>query len=380
MTRIASPLRTVDDLLAAGLVSRDGAADAGRAGVIDAGRVGVIDAGRVGVIDAGRVGARYAIAITPAMVDLIDRADVADPIARQFVPDIRELDTHPAERADPIGDHLKSPAPGIVHRYADRVLLKIASVCPVYCRFCFRREMVGPQLGEALSADDLEAALAYIRATPTIWEVILTGGDPFILSPRRIADVTTALGQIPHVKILRWHTRVPVVDPDRVTGDLVSALKASNKTVFVGLHTNHARELTSEARMSIAKLVDAGIPVVSQTVLLKGINDSANELEALMRALVEARVKPYYLHHGDLAPGTAHFRTTIAEGQALVDELRRRLSGIAMPAYVLDIPGAFGKIPVQAAKILQVSGQVLVTDPDGGKHIYEDACAAPDVP
>ena len=176
--------------------------------------------------------------------------------------------------------------------------------------------MVGPENGEALSADDLAAALDYIRATPAIWEVILTGGDPFVLSPRRIRDVTEALSAIPHVKVLRWHTRVPVVDPERVTEALIAALRATTKTVFVGLHTNHPRELTCEARAAIARIVDAGIPVVSQTVLLRGVNDDADTLEALMRTLVEVRVKPYYLHHGDLAPGTAHFRTTIAEGRA----------------------------------------------------------------
>jgi lysine 2,3-aminomutase len=327
-----------------------------------------------------RVTERYAVAITPAMVDLIDRTDRNDPIARQFVPDIRELDTHPAELTDPIGDHVKSPVAGLVHRYPDRVLLKIAHVCPVYCRFCFRREMVGPQLGEALSADEVEAALDYIRATPKIWEVILTGGDPFVLSPRRIRDITEALGQIPHVKILRWHTRVPVVDPSRVTDDLVAALKASSKTVFVGLHTNHAREMTPDARAAIAKLVDAGIPVVSQTVLLKGVNDNADTLEALMRALIEARVKPYYLHHGDLAPGTAHFRTTIADGQALMEELHRRLSGLALPTYVLDIPGAFGKMPINRETLSKDGAGYLIRDPSGAMHAYEDACTAPDVP
>ena len=327
-----------------------------------------------------RVAERYAVAITPAMADLIDRNDASDPIAKQFVPSIRELETHPAEQADPIGDHTKSPVAGLVHRYPDRVLLKIAHVCPVYCRFCFRREMVGPQLGEALSPDEIEAALAYIRATPEIWEVILTGGDPLVLSPRRIRGITEALGQIPHVKILRWHTRVPVVDPSRVSDDLVSALKASSKTVFVGLHTNHARELTSDARAAIAKLIDAGIPVVSQTVLLKGVNDSADVLEALMRALIEARVKPYYLHHGDLAPGTAHFRTTLAEGQALMEELRRRLSGLALPTYVLDIPGAFGKMPINSATLLQDGAGYLIRDPSGATHTYEDACTAADVP
>jgi lysine 2,3-aminomutase len=360
MSPVATSLRSAEDLLAAGLADGDHA--------------------RISFDDAARVGARYAIAITPAMAHLIDPHDSADPIARQFVPDIRELDTHPAELADPIGDHLKSPAPGIVHRYADRVLLKIASVCPVYCRFCFRREMVGPQLGQALSAQDLDAALAYIRAMPTIWEVILTGGDPFVLSPRRIAEVTAALGQISHVKVLRWHTRVPVVDPGRVTDELIAALKVSNKTVFVGLHTNHVRELTADARAAISKIVDAGIPMLSQTVLLKGINDTVEALEALMRGLVEARVKPYYLHHGDLAPGTAHFRPTIAEGQALVAELRRRVSGIAMPSYVLDTPGAFGKVRIEASKITRNGGRYLVDDPDCRQHVYEDACAAPDTP
>jgi lysine 2,3-aminomutase len=326
-----------------------------------------------------KVEERYAVAVTPAIAALIDRKDPDDPIRRQFVPDARELQTLPEEASDPIGDGVKSPVPGIVHRYADRVLLKIASVCPVYCRFCFRREMVGPQNGEALSADDLAAALAYIRATPGIWEVILTGGDPFVLSPRRIRDVTEALGAIDHVKILRWHTRVPVVDPGRVTDDLVAALKASGKTVFVGLHANHARELTEAARGAIARLVDAGIPVVSQTVLLRGVNDDADTLEALMRALVEARVKPYYLHHGDLAPGTSHFRTTIAEGKALMRTLRQRLSGLALPTYVLDVPGAHGKVPLESFATA-IGGVHYVSDPSGGIHFYQDACAAPDVP
>ena len=327
-----------------------------------------------------RVGARYAIAITPQMAGLIDRDDPNDPIAAQFVPNIRELDSHPAERGDPIGDHTKSPTSGLVHRYPDRVLLKIAHVCPVYCRFCFRREMVGPDKGETLSAEDLAAALHYIACDPRIWEVILTGGDPFVLSPRRIRDVTEALGNIAHVKILRWHTRVPVVDPDRVTDELIAALKASRKTVFVGLHVNHARELNPAALKAIAKLADAGVPLVSQTVLLKGVNDTADALEDLMRALVQARVKPYYLHHGDLAPGTAHFRTTIAHGQALMSELRQRLSGLALPTYVLDIPGAFGKIPINGETVLKDGARYLVRDVHGHVHGYEDACSASDVP
>jgi lysine 2,3-aminomutase len=240
--------------------------------------------------------------------------------------------------------------------------------------------MIGPDNGEALSAGELDAALDYIRGETAIWEVILTGGDPFILSPRRVREVTEKLGAIPHVKVLRWHTRVPVVDPSRVTDEFVAALKASTRAVFVGLHTNHRRELTAAAHAAIARLVDAGIPVLSQTVLLRGVNDNADTLEELMRELVGARVKPYYLHHGDLAPGTAHFRTTIADGQALMAELRRRLSGIALPTYVLDLPGAFGKVPIERRSRPLPTGANLFEDRNGMLHRYEDACAAPDVP
>ncbi len=322
---------------------------------------------------AERVGARYAIAITPAMAELIDTRESADPIARQFVPDARELVVAPEERADPIGDHAKSPVRGIVHRYRDRVLLKIVGVCPVYCRFCFRREMVGPAAEANLTAEETAAALAYIRAHPEIWEVILTGGDPLILNARRIADLTAALGAIPHVKIVRWHTRVPVVAPERVTAEVAAALRSSEKTVYVALHANHPRELTAAARTAIARLVDAGIPMVSQSVLLRGVNDDVETLEALMRAFVEARVKPYYLHHGDLAPGTAHLRTTLAEGEALMRALRPRLSGLAMPLYVLDIPGGHGKVPV-GPRYLEGDH---VTDPNGGVHRVDGTCAFP---
>lgn len=356
MTVLRHSLRTAEDIADAGLV----APEQGEA--------------------IARVAQRYAVAITPAMAELIDRDDPADPIARQFIPDPRELIAHPAELADPIGDHSKSPVKGIVHRYRDRVLLKIVGVCPVYCRFCFRREMVGPQSGANLTNDEIDAALAYIRAHPKLWEVILTGGDPMMLSPRRAGEITQALSEISHVKVLRWHTRVPVVAPERITDDLVAAIASKSKTVFVALHSNHPRELTAAARTAIARLVDAGIPVVSQTVLLKGINDDADTLEALMRGLVEARVKPYYLHHGDLAPGTSHFRTTIAKGRELMAELRRRLSGIALPSYVLDIPGAHGKVGLDASHLTRSTndGIYTVTDPDGVSHIYEDSCAPPD--
>ena len=318
-----------------------------------------------------RVAERYAVAVTPAMAELVNPADPADPIALQFVPDAAELRTSPVERADPIGDGARSPLPGVVHRYPDRVLLKPIHICPVYCRFCFRREVVGPDGLGTLSPDELAAALAYVAHNPAIWEVIVTGGDPLILSPRRLRAITNALADIPHVKVVRWHTRVPVVDPDRTTADLVAALKADGKAAFLVLHTNHPRELTPEARAACARFVDAGIPTLSQSVLLRGVNDDQETLEKLLRALVETRIKPYYLHHGDLAPGTAHLRTGIGEGQALLRALRGRVSGLCQPAYMLDIPGGHGKVPIGPVYLTAgSSGTGEVEDPDGKRHAY----------
>jgi lysine 2,3-aminomutase len=312
-----------------------------------------------------RVAARYAVAITPDIADLIDRADPHDPIARQFVPDIAELTTTPDERADPIGDGAHSPVEGIVHRYPDRVLLKLVNVCAVYCRFCFRREMVGPGK-QMLSPDKIDAALAYVRSRPEIWEVILTGGDPLVLSARRLGEIIRRIAAIEHVKIVRFHTRLPVVAPDKITSSLIRAMKAPGKTTYVALHANHPRELTPAARAACARIIDAGIPMVSQSVLLRGVNDNVETLSALMRAFVECRIKPYYLHHGDLAPGTSHFRTSIEEGQALMRALRGRVSGLAQPSYVLDIPGGYGKVPVGPTYV----GDDVVEDINGVKRDY----------
>ncbi len=296
--------------------------------------------------DLDKVAARYAVAVTPDIADLIDPNDPNDPIARQFIPSADELVVQPPERADPIGDDAHSPVAGIVHRYPDRVLFKLVHVCAVYCRFCFRREMVGPGKENALSDSAYRAALDYIRARTEIWEVILTGGDPLMLSPRRLSEIMRDLAGIDHVRIVRIHTRVPVADPARIGEEMVAALKVKGTTVWVALHANHARELSASARAACARLIDAGIPMVSQSVLLRGVNDNIGALEGLMRAFVECRIKPYYLHHGDLAPGTAHLRTSLAEGQELMRALRGRVSGLCQPEYVLDIPGGCGKSPV----------------------------------
>jgi lysine 2,3-aminomutase len=293
-----------------------------------------------------QVAARYAVAVTPDIAALIDPGDPDDPIARQFIPSAEELVVGPGESADPIGDHAHSPVAGIVHRYPDRVLFKLVHVCAVYCRFCFRREMVGPGKATALSHPDYQAALDYIRANSEIWEVILTGGDPLMLSPRRLAEIMADLAAIDHVRIIRIHTRVPVADPARISGEMITALKVKGATTWVALHANHARELTDKARAACAGIIDAGIPMVSQSVLLRSVNDNAVALEALMRAFVECRIKPYYLHHGDLAPGTAHLRTTLEHGQELMRALRGRVSGLCQPEYVLDIPDGHGKAPV----------------------------------
>jgi lysine 2,3-aminomutase len=340
-------LRTADEIIAAGL------APEARRGELDA------------------VAARYAVAIPDAMLRLIDPTDPNDPIARQFIPDGRELVTTPEERADPIGDLSHSPVEGIVHRYPDRVLLKAVHVCPVYCRFCFRREMVGPQGLGTLSAEALDQAIGYIAAHTEIWEVLLTGGDPLILSPRRLGEMMARLADIPHVKVVRFHTRVPVVEPERIDAALIAALKASGKTTYLAVHANHPRELTAEARAACARMVDAGVALISQTVLLKGVNDDADVLAELMQAFVELRIRPYYLHHPDLAPGTSHFRVSIAEGQALVAGLRGRISGLAQPTYILDIPGGHGKAVIEAASITATGdGCYSVRDFRGNEHRY----------
>ena len=344
---IVRPIKSVDDLSNAGLIA---------------------EGDRLALEE---VAARYAIALTPSVAALIDRDDPADPIARQFVPVGDELRILPEERADPIGDIAHSPVEGIVHRYPDRVLLKAVHVCPVYCRFCFRREMVGPQGLGTLEPEAMKAAFDYIRQHDEIWEVILTGGDPLILSPRRLEEIMRELATIDHVKIVRFHTRVPVVEPRKIDAALIAALKASGKTVYVALHANHPREFTDEARAACARLVDAGIVMISQSVLLKGVNDDPAVLADLMKRFVENRIKPYYLHHPDLAPGTSHFRLSIEEGQKIVAALRGRISGLCQPAYILDIPGGHGKTVISESGLRKTAdGCFSVSDYRGDEHVY----------
>jgi lysine 2,3-aminomutase len=337
--------------------------------VADLAKAGLVAANAVDALEA--VAARYAIAVTPAVAALIDPADPLDPIGLQYLPSPEELVSAPGEQADPIGDKIHAPVKGIVHRYPDRLLLTATYACAVYCRFCFRREVVGPGGAGGLTPAELDGALAYIAGHPEVWEVILTGGDPLVLSPRRIADLVRRIGDIPHVKILRVHTRLPVADPEKVSEALVEALSGSRLTLAVGIHVNHARELTPAADAALARLAGAGALLLSQTVLLRGVNDRVEVLGDLMRALVERGVRPYYLHHPDPAPGTARFRVSLAEGQALVRGLRGRYSGLCQPTYVLDIPGGFGKVPAGPAWIESDGAGLTATDPWGGRHPVE---------
>jgi len=307
--------------------------------------------------------------VSPAMLALIDAGDCADPIARQFVPDPRELVVTPEERADPIGDRAYAPVKGIVHRYPDRALLKPTHVCPVYCRFCFRREQVGPE-GEGLSAAELALAFDYIRTRPEIFEVIVTGGDPFVLGSRRLGEIVRTLDAIDHLGAIRFHTRVPVAAPEWIDDALIAALSAA-KPVYVAIHANHSREITPAFRAACRRMAHAGISLLAQTVLLKGVNDDVAVLEGLLRALVAAGVKPYYLHHPDLARGTSHFRLSLAEGRALVSALRGRISGLCQPTYVLDIPGGVGKAPVAPSAARPRGDESWeVADYRGGRHFY----------
>jgi lysine 2,3-aminomutase len=285
---------------------------------------------------------RYAIALPDALRRLITAPD--DPIARQFVPDAAELITAPYENADPVADEALSPVPGVVHRYPDRALLKPLLACPVYCRFCFRREQVGPD-GGVLGAAALEAAYAYIAGQPGIKEVIITGGDPLILSPRRLGDILCRLGAIPHIQVLRIHTRAPVADPAIITDALADALDIETP-LFIALHANHARELTPVAVAALRNLQRRGIPILGQTVLLAGVNDDEATLADLFRAMLRARIKPYYLHQLDAAPGTARFHVPPARGREILANLRGHISGTALPTYIFDRPGGLGKIPL----------------------------------
>jgi lysine 2,3-aminomutase len=310
--------------------------------------------------------------MTPYLESLLRGRPADDPLSLQFLPQEQELNAQAHETSDPIGDVPFTPVAGVVHRHADRILLKVAHSCPVYCRFCFRREMIGSK-GEPLQGPLLDAAIAYVRAHPKIWEVILTGGDPLSLSGRRLRGVLTDLASIEHVRVLRIHSRVPIVAPDSIDDSHLGALQQP-LPVYLAVHVNHPDEITDAVVTALQRLSAAGAVLLSQTVLLRGVNDNEDVLEALFRRLVCLKVRPYYLHHPDLAVGTSHFRVPIEVGQRLMRSLRRTVSGLCLPTYVLDIPGGFGKVPIGPMYVgaRNASGCRQIEDPAGLRHSYPE--------
>jgi lysine 2,3-aminomutase len=275
---------------------------------------------------------------------LADERDPADPVARQFMPDPAELRDADAE-PDPLAEERDMPVPGLIRRYPDRALLITTARCAVHCRHCMRKRYWRDAPGDLSEAAE-RRAVEYVAATPAIREVILSGGDPLMLPPDRLCRMVRAFAGIPRVEVIRIGSRIPVVQPSLLTTRRCRDLAAAGP-VWFATHFNHPRELTPQAARAAANLLKAGIPVVNQTVLLKGINDSENTLEELFRGLLRIGVKPYYLFHGDPIRGTGHFRTGIARGLELMSRLRGRLSGLALPAYAFDLPGGGGKVRLE---------------------------------
>ena len=316
----------------------------------------------------------YDIGISAHVCALIDNVKnpALDVIGRQYIPHKDELNIQPDEEEDPISDDAYTPVNGIVHRYPDRVLFKVSNVCAVYCRYCFRRDMIGAG-SPHLSDGDFERAIDYIKTHTYIWEVILTGGDPLILSPRQLQKICDALKAIEHVQIIRIHTRIPVADPGKVNDGVLSVLKSTSKAMHVVLHVNHVKEITHDVKEAILKLRHANCSILSQSVLLKDVNDDAAILETLFRKLTTLHVKPYYLHHMDRAKGTSHFRVSMKKGMEIMKDLQGRVSGICLPKYMLDIPGGHGKIPVQGTYVQALNDCTYrVEDYQGCSHMYFD--------
>lgn len=311
----------------------------------------------------------FSLAITKQMSARIDKNNENDPIAKQFVPSREELNNGGLTHPDPVGDEAHTKIKGIIHRYPDRCLFLPLLICPLYCRFCFRKEKVG-HASKILNLQEMQQAFNYIQEHQEIWEVIITGGDPLMLTPKILKNIMEELAKISHVDVIRFHTRVPVVDPARITKEMIRALR-SHKAVYVILHANHTQEFTFAASRACAALIDAGIPMLSQSVLLKDINDNIDALSSLMRCFIKNRIKPYYLHHADLTRGTAHFRTSIQKGQELMCQLRGRFSGLCQPTYVLDVPGGYGKVPVGSCYIHKKENQHYeIADYLGKLHQY----------
>lgn len=306
----------------------------------------------------------FSLLLSKYYINLIDWLNPEDPIRKMAVTTKSEKEIKKYELKDPIGDKLNSPVPGIIHRHKDRCLLNLTNACAMHCRFCFRRNLLSHNKA------NLTDCLKYINGHEEIWEVVLSGGDPFMMTDSFLRRVVSNLREIKHVKIIRFHSKVPTVYPKRITGNLIKILKSASPTI-ISIHVNHPREITPEFIKAVNKLKKANLTLLSATVLLKGVNNDVLVLEELFRKLVEIGVKPYYIHHLDLSAGTDHFRISIEEGKGIMKKLRENTSGVCIPEYTVDIPGGLGKVPVSE---LQRTGKnkYSATNSDGRKIIYED--------
>jgi lysine 2,3-aminomutase len=301
---------------------------------------------------------RFRMAVTPYYASLMDPSDTLDPVRLQAVPSIRETDVYPWEMADPLDEEGESPVKNIVHRYPDRVLFLVTRCCAMYCRHCTRRRLVGEE-DYCISEEETQAALDYIRRTPQIRDVLVSGGDPLTLSDERLEHILSELRKIDHVEIIRMGTRIPVTLPMRITPELLAMMK-KYQPLWINTHFNHPRELTPDSIRACGAIIDAGIPLGNQSVLLKGINNDTATMKELLLKLVKARIRPYYLYQCDLSEGLQHFRTDVRDGIKIIQELTGNISGFAVPKFVIDAPGGGGKVPMNPEYIISLNDEKVV--------------------
>ncbi|MDB6036253.1 MAG: kamA [Verrucomicrobiales bacterium] len=320
---------------------------------------------------------KLAMAITPCFFNLIDASDENCPIRRQVIPRIEETGTAPWEMSDPCGEDSHSPVPGLVHRYPDRVLFLVTDRCASYCRYCTRSRLVSNATGYDFHPE-FESQIDYIRKTPVIRDVLLSGGDPLLLSDAKLEYLLTQLRAIPHVEFLRIGSRIPIFLPQRITPELCAILKRFHP-LFISIHSNHPRELTSEVREALGRLADAGIPLGNQSVLLRHVNDNSEVMKAHIQKLLMCRVRPYYLYQCDLITGSAHLRSSVRKGLEIMDSLRGHTSGYAVPQYVIDAPGGGGKVPINPEYVLSHNRDRVVFRNFEGK-VFEYPEGADEIP
>lgn len=315
---------------------------------------------------------KLALAITPYFFNLIDPADENCPIRRQVIPRIEETETAPWEMSDPCGEDAHSPVPGLVHRYPDRVLFLVTDRCAAYCRYCTRSRLVSNASGYDFHPE-FDRQIDYIRRTPAIRDVLLSGGDPLLLNDEKLENLLSRLRAIPHVEFLRIGTRIPLFLPQRITPALCAMLKKYHP-LFVSVHSNHPRELTTEVRDALGRLADAGIPLGNQSVLLRHVNDDTAVMRAMVHKLLMCRVKPYYLYQCDLISGSAHLRASVRKGLEIMEALRGHTTGYAVPQYVIDAPGGGGKVPVNPEYVLSRNAdRVVIRNFEGKIFEYPEA-------